>query len=135
MSTRRPRVSIINSNDEIVMSLRMLFEDEGFFVSTGHVFDFKTGKSDLIDFLKLWDPQAIVFDIAPPYASNWQFFEQIRALDILKGRGVVVTTTNRKELVKIAGPGVHPIEILGKPEDMGDILAAIKRALARHEAA
>lgn len=126
----KPRVSIINSNEEIVLALRELMDDEGFDASTAHVFDFKTGKLSIVDFVKQWEPEVIVYDVAPPYDSNWHYLQQIRALPVMQGRAFVITSTNKKALLDMAGANVS-IEILGKPEDMLEILAAVKRALRR----
>jgi DNA-binding NtrC family response regulator len=136
MSAPRPRVSVVNSSEEIVLALRELLDEAGFDVSTGHVFDFKTGKQDIASFVQEWDPEVIVFDVAPPYDTNWHFLEHIRALGVMRDRSFVITSTNKKALMKIAGPGVGvTYEILGKPEDMCQIVEAVKRTFERRRAA
>lgn len=128
----RPTVAILNSNDEIMILLREALEEEGFSVATGHVFDFRTGDADLLDFIRQYDPAVVIVDIAPPYEHNWRFFETLSALPSARGREFVVTTTNARALASFGGSAA--VEILGKPYDLRQIVAAVKSALARKAA-
>ena len=69
------RVAVINTNDDVIDMLRMALETEGIdSVPAGHVIDFKRGTSDFSEFVDRHNPQVIIYDIAPPYRENWEFF-------------------------------------------------------------
>jgi len=36
------------------------------------------GRQDFVAFLTTYRPQMIVYDLAPPYEENWQFFQLVR---------------------------------------------------------
>jgi CheY-like chemotaxis protein len=123
------RVAILNSNDQIIESLRETLEDAGYLVSTAHVPDIQRGRQDLLDFLRKHDPEVIVYDIPPPYEENWRFLQLVRDTGAMAGRKIVLTTTNKEALLRLVDAGeVH--EILGKPTDLLHIADAVRSALA-----
>ena len=67
--------------------------------------------------------------ISPPYAENWQFFNTVRNVKAMAGRGLVLTTTNKNRLDEVVGADSTAIEIVGKPYDLQQITAAIMAAL------
>ncbi len=71
----------------------------------------------------------MIFDISPPYAENWHFFNTLRNVEAMDGRGLVLTTTNKNRLDEVAGADSTAIEIVGKPYDLQQITAAITAAL------
>ena len=107
---------------------RKPFDRKGFRTISGHVADVRDGELDLPRFLAEHDPQAIVWDIAPPYARNWSFLETLMAQQVLQGRGLVLTTTHRGHLDTAAGHHIHAIEIIGN-YDLGQVVAAVDTAL------
>ena len=126
---RAPLVAVFNSSRDTVDMLEEAFRQEGFRTISGHVADVRDGELDLPRFLAEHDPQAIVWDIAPPYARNWSFLETLMAQQVLQGRGLVLTTTHRGHLDTAAGHHIHAIEIIGKPYDLGQVVAAVQTAL------
>ena len=71
-----------------------------------------------------------MYDIALPYVENWQFFqEQVLARRLLPENRFVLTTTNRTVLEVLVGP-TSALEMIGRPYDLANILAAIKQAVA-----
>ncbi len=125
-------IAIINSSEEILEMLSAALEDEGFRVVGSYVIDLKRGKVDIREFLRLHDPAAVVLDIALPYEENWQFFERLRDEGVFDGRGVVLTSTNKRALDRLVGPTpVH--EIIGKPFDLDEISEAVRRAVRDHD--
>ena len=63
-------------------------------------------------------PDVIVFDIAMPYESNWDFLEVVRLLPKLQGIPIVVTTSNKVALESLVGP-TSAMQIIGKLSDLG----------------
>ncbi len=121
-------VAVINSNEDIVESIRLILEDAGILSISGHVVDFKKGRADLTAFLKDYNPQVIVYDIAPPYEENWQFLQLVKDAQQAQGRQFVLTTTNKAVLERLVGQ-TDAIEIIGKPFDLDEIVTAVKKKL------
>jgi DNA-binding response OmpR family regulator len=124
-------VAVINSSEDTVEMLRLALQMEGFnSVVTGHIHDFKTGEADFLAFLQTYDPRVIVYDIAIPYDKNWTFLRLLLDSDHMRGRKLVITTTNKKALDEIVGP-TDAFEIVGKPYDIGRIVEAIRVAVGK----
>jgi CheY-like chemotaxis protein len=121
-------VAIFNTSDDTVDALRLVFEQHGFATVSAHIDDIKRGEVDFVDFVTAHDPQAIVYDIAPPYDHNWTFLRLLRNTDVLRGRPVVLTTTHKANLERLVGP-TDAIEIIGKPYDIEQVVSAVTRAL------
>ncbi len=105
--------------------LSVLVRGAGYRAVDAHVADVKRGISDFIAFMVEHDPQVIIWDISPPYQENWNFFQLLRSSETIKGRGLVLTTTNKQHLDALAGQDTGAIEIIGKPYDLGLILKAV----------
>jgi DNA-binding NtrC family response regulator len=133
MSTTRyeETVAVVNSNEDTVEMLRYALQESGFSsVVTGHIHDFKTGEADFPKYLETHDPRVVVYDVTIPYDKNWNFLRLILDSDHMRGRRLVVTTTNKKRLEEIVGP-TEAFEIVGKPYDIDRIVQAVKTALNR----
>jgi DNA-binding response OmpR family regulator len=59
----------------------------------------------------------------------------MRDATTMKGRGVVLTTTNKNRLDEVLGEDSHALEVVGKPKDLQQIHAAIKSATRKAESA
>ena len=122
-------VAVVNSNEDTVDMLRQCLTHHGFTgVVTGHVHDFKTGDADFPKYLKEHDPAVLVYDIAIPYDKNWTFLRLLLDSESMRGRKIVLTTTNKKRLEELVGP-TDAIEIVGKPYDLEQIVGAVKKAI------
>lgn len=121
-------IAVINSNEDTTEMLREVLQRAGFSsVVIGHVTEIKRGQEDFLKFLEVHNPRVFVWDISIPYEENWRFTHLIMSSDAMKGRAVVLTTTNKRALDSLVGP-TETIEIIGKPYDLDHILAAVKRA-------
>src|SRR5690349_5369704 len=105
-----------------------MFEQHGFETVSAHIDQIKRGEVDFVDFVTTHDPQAVVYDIAPPYDHNWTFLKLLRNTDVMRGRPVVLTTTHKANLERLVGP-TEAIEIIGKPYDLEQVTKAVTRAL------
>jgi CheY-like chemotaxis protein len=128
MTTAAPSVAVINTNEDTVEMLRACLQQNGFTaVVTGHVADIKRGTTDLLQFLEAHDPQVFLWDISLPYEENWRFLQMIMGHERMRNRRFVLTTTNKRALEALVGP-TATIEIVGKPYDLDEIVASVKKA-------
>ena len=121
-------VAIFNSSDDTVELLRYTLERAGFATAAGHVPDIMRGRLDFIAFVEQHDPAALIYDISIPYAENWKFLRLLRDAEVMRGRPIVVTTTNKRALDDLVGP-TEAIEIMGKPYEPQQIVEAVRKAL------
>jgi DNA-binding response OmpR family regulator len=119
-------VGVLNSTEDVITLLTDLLEDEGHAVRAAFIADFKRDRADLSAWLGALAPTAILYDIAPPYAENWAFYEAVRACPEARGHHFIVTTTNRRVLEELAGP-TDAIEFVGRPFDLGEVAARVRR--------
>jgi DNA-binding response OmpR family regulator len=123
------KVAIFNASDDTVEMLSVILQHAGFVTENAHVSDVKRGVTDFVAFIEDHDPAAVVWDISPPYQENWNFFQLLRTSRVLDGRGVVVTTTHKLHLDKIAGFDSGAIEIVGKPYDLDQVVTAVQSGI------
>jgi DNA-binding response OmpR family regulator len=122
-------IAVVNSNEDTVEMLRCALQIGGFkSVVTAHIHDFKTGSADFTSFLETTDPSVLVYDVTIPYDRNWTFLRLLLDSEHMRGRKVVVTTTNKKRLEEMVGP-TDAFEIVGKPYDIDEVVRAVKAAL------
>lgn len=124
-----PVVAIINSTTDIVDMLRIWFEQAGLIVVSALTPEIREGSVDIDRFLQQHDPRVIVYDIAPPYEPNWQWFQHVASMPAVQGRQFVLTSTNVRHVERLAAPQQHVYEIVGKDQDLGRIVQAVKEAL------
>src|SRR5687767_6306113 len=98
-------VAVVNSSEDTVEMLRECLVRHGFTsVVTGHIHDFKTGEADFPEYLRQHDPAVVVYDVSIPYEKNWTFLRLLLDSETMRGRKVVLTTTNKKRLEELVGP-------------------------------
>lgn len=124
-----PSVAVINSTTDIVDMLRVALQQAGLVVVTALTNEVRDGEVDIDRFIAQHDPRVIVYDVAPPYDANWHLFQHVAAMPVMEGRQFVITSTNVRQLERIAAPQQHVYEIVGKSEDVDRIVQAVKEAL------
>ena len=126
-----PRVAVINSNDDILVVITAALADEGYHTIAGHARLFRLGQESLKEFIAAHDPHVILWDIAPPFIVNWQYFQEVKDLPIMQGRRFILTSTNVRGLRELVGDLPEGMfEILGKPYELDEIYSAIHKALS-----
>ena len=124
-------VAVVNSSEDTVEMLRECLVHHGFTsVVTGHIHDFKTGETDFPEYLRQHDPAVVVYDVSIPYEQNWTFLRLLLDSETMRGRKVVLTTTNKKRLEELVGP-TDAYEIVGKPYDLDQIVGAVKAVIGQ----
>jgi DNA-binding NtrC family response regulator len=131
--TRDAVIAIVNSSEDTVEMLRLWLQQAGFTsIVTGHVQDFKSGDVDFVEFVRQHNPDIVIYDVSIPYEKNWRFLHTLMGTEVMRGRHVVVTTTNKARLQELVGSEASvAIEIVGKPYDLQQIADAVNAALGR----
>jgi CheY-like chemotaxis protein len=119
-------VAVLNSNEDLVRLVREVLHGEGYLTIAHHIKDLRDGNTDMTRFLEDRDPPVIIFDLAPPFTINWQFFQIFKQHPTMKGRKVILTTNNAAALKQVCG--VDALQIVGQDEDLGQLLETIKAA-------
>ena len=126
----RKIVAIFNTNPEVLDLVREALEEAGYATVIAHVDDLKRGRIDLVQFVEQHHPDAVVYDVAPPYDTNWTFLRLMRNSRVMQGRAFVVTTTNKRALEELIGPN-DAVELLCKPYDLQQIVDACTAAFEK----
>ena len=124
-----PSIVVLNSSADTIEILKLVLEEQGYAVATGHVADVKKGQLDVLDFVAEHQPDVIIYDVAIPYEENWRFLRLLQSSEPLKEIQWVITTTHRKRLQELVGECGEVYEIVGKPYDLVQITNAVKTAL------
>ena len=127
----KPIIAVFNSSSDTVDMLRTVLEQEGYHTVPGHIADLKKGELDFVDFIEHHRPAVIVYDISPPYDTNWTFLRLVRSSQPAQSARFVLTTTNTPALDDLVGP-TEALEIIGKPYDLERVVGAVRDALNGH---
>jgi DNA-binding NtrC family response regulator len=91
-----------------------------------YVTPLRYGSAPVIEFLRQLRPDVVVYTVALPFRESWAEFQRLRAA--VPSIDYVLTTTNKEALDEIVGP-TEAFEIIGKPFDIDQVVAAVRRAL------
>jgi DNA-binding NarL/FixJ family response regulator len=124
-----PCVAVLNSRTDFIEALCAGLQADGFRTATAHLADIQSGALDLVAFVDLHDPDAIVYDLSHPYECHWNFLRLLKETDSLKGRTWVLTTIDKEALEAAVGASDVVEIILGEPYGVADVVSAIRVAL------
>jgi len=111
--------------------LRIAFEQAGFVAVSTFTYLIRDGDVDLESFLGQHRPDVIVYDIAPPYQSNWQLFLQLRELPGFRDRPVVLTSTNPARVQQLFATSQAVFEIVETPYEIMQLVDRVAQAAGR----
>jgi len=120
-------VALFNASDDTIDMVQKLLTEAGGSQTLiwCHFADLKKGVIDFGKYMAKHNPEIVIFDISPPYDENWTFYKTMRDSEIMKGRGSVLTTTNKNRLDEVLGQDSHALEVVGRTEDLHLIADAI----------
>jgi DNA-binding NtrC family response regulator len=121
-------VAVINTSPDVIDILRRALEPAGFVVVTAMTHVIREGGIDFQAFIQQHEPVVIVYDIAPPYDANWRLFEHLSSRPWMDQRRFVITSVNAREVEKVARTDQRIYEVVGKPLDLDQIVAAVREA-------
>jgi DNA-binding response OmpR family regulator len=126
-------VALFNASDDTIDMVQNLLtsSDNEQTLIWCHFADLKKGNVDFGKYMDEHNPEVVIFDLSPPYDENWQFFKTMRDAKKMKGRGVVLTTTNKNRLDEVLGEDSRALEVVGRTKDLQEIDAAIKAETRR----
>jgi CheY-like chemotaxis protein len=124
----KSRIAVFNDSAPTLSTIAKWCEIHGYGVVTAQVSQMRIAHVDVEEFVAKNRPDVIVFDIAMPYESNWDFLEVIRLLPGLAGIPMVVTTANKAALEDLVG-ATDALQIIGKPPDLNVLLGRIDTAV------
>ena len=129
-------VALFNASDDTIDMVQELLNKSGGDQTLiwCHFSDLKKGIVDFGKYMEKHNPEVVIFDLSPPYDENWRFFKTMRDAKTMKGRGLVLTTTNKARLDEVLGEDSHALEVVGKTRDLQQIASAIKSETAKAEA-
>ena len=128
MPASRTAVAIVNTSPDTIDVLRDALERAGFVVVSCYTHDIRDGRLDFEAFMRMHTPTVIAYDLAPPYDRNFMLYEHVRAMDAVRGVQFVITAPNAAQAQRLIGNDQHVYEVVGKEEDLGRIVDAIKQA-------
>ena len=130
--TRRPATRIVaavfNTSPDVIDLLRRALEPAGIVAVSALTFQIREGVVDLEHVRREHNLTVVVYDIAPPYDANWHLFQHICGVRSMRGKPVVLTSSNPRQVEKLAGRHERVYEVVGKPLDMNRIVRAVKEA-------
>lgn len=123
-------IAILNTSEDTIALLREVVADEGWSAVSDFIALFRHGQQDIGAFFREYQPRAVLYDLSIPYEENWRFLlEQVVPASGMSLSNFVLTTTNKKVLEQTVG-ATPAIELVGKPFDIEEIVAALRRALS-----
>jgi DNA-binding response OmpR family regulator len=134
--TARGVVALFNASDDTIDMVQGLLTeaDREQILIWCHFADLRKGVVDFGKYMEKYNPEVVIFDLSPPYDANWHFFKTMRDAQTMKGRGVVLTTTNKNRLDEVLGEDSYALEVVGRVKDLQEIGAAIKAETRKAEA-
>jgi DNA-binding response OmpR family regulator len=121
------KVAILNTDFDTLEGLALALGDAGFrpvILNTRGA-----TRGELTDFIGSTDPDVVVYDIGPPYIEAMRHWNELRRVQIVRGRPFVLTTTGRG--LELGCFGDDDTEVLEKPFSFERLVRAVRRAVRR----
>ena len=116
-------VALFNASDDTIDMIQTILQkgDHAQTLVWCHFADLKRGIVDFAKYVSRHNPEVVIFDISPPYDENWKYYKTMRDSHLMRGRGSVLTTTNKNRLDEVLGSDSHALEVVGRTKDQEQI--------------
>lgn len=127
-ASRRPRVLAVNTDNGVLALIASALQALGCETVTVRLADLNA-EGGLLAYVAKLLPDAIVYDVGPPYVENWTRLEGVLASGTVTAP-VIVTSTDPQALEahvqgRVAG-------LVGKPFEIDALASSVRAALDHH---
>ncbi len=120
-TTSRPRVLVIDDDDDVCEVLREALTDEGYAVAT------VPHGAAALELVKHHQPAVIILDLRMPIMDGWSFAEQYRRL--AEPAASLILLSALKDLEE-SSKRIGASAFIRKPFELDDVVAQIERCIA-----
>jgi DNA-binding response OmpR family regulator len=121
--TSTGRVLVVEDDELLRETLEEVLVDEGHDVRTA------AHGQEALELIAAWDPQLIILDLMMPVMDGFAFRDEQMRMGIALGTRVLVLSAARD--LEAAATRVRADAFLSKPFRLDEVLASVKRLLAR----
>lgn len=122
-------VAVFNSHADTVEMLHLALQHAGYRTIDAPLREFQNGLENGLAFLRLHNPDVVVYDVSPPYEVNAAYCCDLQETD--NARAWVITSTNPLRTERHLRGRPERYELIGKPYDLRDVVTAVHRAVAK----
>ena len=123
------KVAVFNAHADTVALLHLALQHAGFETIDAPLHEFERGLGSALAFLRMREPDVVVYDVSPPYEKTAAFCCDLQEAD--DRRAWVITSTNPKQTEKDLRGRPEWYELIGKPYDLDHVIAAVHRAVRK----
>jgi DNA-binding response OmpR family regulator len=120
------KVAVFNAHADTVAMLHLALQHAGFETIDAPLHEFERGIANALAFLRTREPDVVVYDVSPPYERTAAFCCDLQEAD--QRRAWVITSTNPQQTARDLRGRPERFELIGKPYDLDDVIAAVHRA-------
>src|SRR3984893_1561049 len=114
---------------DTVAMFHLALQHAGFETIDAPLHDFERGIANALAFLRIHEPDVVVYDVSPPYERTAAFCCDLQEAD--DRRAWVITSTNPRQTAKDLRGRRERYELIGKPYNLDHVVAAVQRAVRK----
>jgi DNA-binding response OmpR family regulator len=122
-------VAVFNAHADTVAMLHLALQHAGFTTIDAPLREFDRGTASALAFLRMHQPDAVVYDVSPPFERSASFCCDVQEAD--DQRAWVITSTNPEQTKRDLRGRAELCELIGKPYDLDHVVAAVRRAVLK----
>jgi CheY-like chemotaxis protein len=115
-------VLVVEDDEDIRGFVTIVLQDAGYAVTEAG------NGAEALQQIEQAAPDVILLDMKMPVMDGWEFAHRYKAISAAPAPTIVMTAARD---ARIRGSEVNAVEVLSKPFDVDDLLAAVARVVAR----